>query len=154
MHALVSVLTRLLPRLLAVVAAARARPTPDWAAFPIDGHLVDAPVDHDDGPATRTATGTESSDGGLVSGTWESHAGRLDLCLPFDEWVHILEGEAIVTANGRTRTLRAGDAAFFAADLPMTWEIPSYVRKVWVHRHTRRPLPVRVAKRALASVRG
>jgi hypothetical protein len=31
--------------------------------------------------------------------------------------------------------LRAGDAALFRAGLSMTWDIPHYVRKVWVHRY-------------------
>ncbi len=76
----------------------------------------------------------ESLDGCFRSGLWESAAGRHVIKFDFDEWVHILEGEAHVTALGRTQILREDDVAFFRAGLDMTWMVPTYVRKVWVHR--------------------
>ena len=63
----------------------------------------------------------------------------------FDEWVHVLEGEAQVTVRGRTRTIKAGDVALFRAGLDMTWDVPKYIRKVWVHRYPRQSLVGRTA---------
>jgi uncharacterized cupin superfamily protein len=90
-----------------------------------------------------------SIDGSLATGEWTSGPGRHDLKLGFDEWVHILEGEAHVTVHGQTRTLRAGDVALFRVGLHMVWDVPRHVRKVWVHRSPRASL-VRHAARAVA----
>jgi uncharacterized cupin superfamily protein len=97
-------------------------------------------------PVTRAVNRAQTADGLLQSGVWEAGSGTQTFRFDFDEWVHILEGEAHVTAAGETRTLRAGDVALFRAHLEMTWEIPEYVRKVWVHRHRARPLS-RIARR-------
>lgn len=86
-------------------------------------------------PVTRWLPRMASPDGALASGVWDSTAGTHVLEFDFDEWIHILEGEAHVTVDGETHILRAGDAAFFHAGLPMTWVVPDYVRKVWVHRY-------------------
>lgn len=90
---------------------------------------------------TNTRRGFQSLDGRLASGEWESGRGQHDIKFDFDEWVYILEGAADVTAQGTTTTLRAGDAAMFRAGLSMSWNVPRYVRKVWVHRYSQ-PNPV------------
>lgn len=98
-------------------------------------------------PVTRGLERAQTADGLLLSGVWESGPGKQTFQFGFDEWVYILEGEAHVTAAGETRTLRRGDVALFRANLSMTWEIPAYVRKVWVHRHRAGALR-RIARRA------
>jgi uncharacterized cupin superfamily protein len=115
---------------------------------PSDGAVADEPWSRGPAvglPATRAKERAQTMDGLLRSGVWESGSGRQTFKFEFDEWVHILEGEAHVTAAGETRSLREGDVALFRAGLEMTWEIPEYVRKVWVHRHRRRLL-ARVAR--------
>jgi uncharacterized cupin superfamily protein len=86
-------------------------------------------------PWTHTLPRGKSLDNTLATGEWDSGPGRHVIKFDFDEWVHILEGEAHVTVQGQTHVLRAGDAAMFRAGLSMQWDIPSYVRKVWVHRY-------------------
>ncbi len=98
-----------------------------------------------DGPTTRTATAIESTDGGFRSGVWDSAAGQRDFLFPTDEWAYIVEGEAHVTAAGETRVLRVGDVFYTPAGERMTWVVPTYVRKVWVHR--RPPLTGRLVRK-------
>ena len=100
---------------------------------------------------TRSAASIESVDGGFRTGVWESGPGTTDYTHPTDEWAYILEGEASVTAAGRTHELRPGDVFFTPAGERMTWVVPAHIRKVWVHRRT--PLPGRI-RRKLAKVLG
>ncbi len=103
-------------------------------------------------PVTQTGTRIASSDGGLLSGVWESWAGTADYRFTVDEWAYILEGEAQVTAAGITHVLRAGDVFYTPAGERMTWLVPIYVRKVWVHR--RPPLIGRIRRKVARIVRG
>ena len=98
-----------------------------------------------DAPVTRSAARLESSEGGLRSGVWESTAGRKEYVFPVDEWAYILDGEAQVTASGVTHNLQAGDVFYTPAGEQMSWFVPNYVRKVWVHR--RPPLPGRIKRK-------
>jgi uncharacterized cupin superfamily protein len=100
-------------------------------------------------PMTFTRRHFGSIDGVLATGEWESEAGRHVIKFDFDEWVHVVEGEALVTVQGRTRLIKEGDVALFRAGLSMTWDVPSYIRKVWVHRY---PQPSLLA-RAFASAK-
>jgi uncharacterized cupin superfamily protein len=97
-------------------------------------------------PVTRSQLQLSAADGGLRTGVWDSKAGTRDYYFTSDEWAYILEGEAHVTAGGVTHTLRAGDVFFTPAGMPMTWVVPEYVRKVWVHR--RPPFHARLARKA------
>jgi uncharacterized cupin superfamily protein len=91
-------------------------------------------------PMTYSRRHFETIDGVLATGEWDSGPGRHVIKFHFDEWVHVLEGEAQVTVQGRTRTIKAGDVALFRAGLDMTWDVPKYIRKVWVHRYPRQTL--------------
>lgn len=75
------------------------------------------------------------SEGGTFKTTiWDCTAGKFLWHYREDETVHILEGECIITGmDGVSRTLRAGDAALFAAGDCLQWHVPHYVRKfaVW-----------------------
>ena len=46
--------------------------------------------------------------------------------------VQILEGEATVTADGRSVDLRAGDVVAFPTSVEQTWEIKSSLREFFV----------------------
>jgi uncharacterized cupin superfamily protein len=96
-------------------------------------------------PVTRSAVKVESPEGGLRSGVWEATSGRRDFVFTVDEWAYILEGEAHVTASGRTHVLQAGDVFYAPAGERMSWVVPTYVRKVWVHR--RPPLMGRIKRK-------
>jgi uncharacterized cupin superfamily protein len=97
--------------------------------------------------ATHTLPRVHTLDGAISSGEWDSGPAQHVIKFDFDEWVHVLEGEAHVTVQGVTRTIRAGDVALFRAGLSMTWDVPRYIRKVWVHRYPQ-PTPMELLGRA------
>lgn len=74
------------------------------------------------------------NDGAFKSGIWDSTAGVF--AGPMNdqiEFCHILEGEAcIVTPDGKSRTVRAGDAFVMDNGLQPVWHVESYVRKYYV----------------------
>ena len=96
-------------------------------------------------PATRSHCELVAADGGLRSGIWDSQAGTRSYDFSTDEWAYVLEGEAHVTADGVTHVLRAGDVFYAPAGMRMTWVVPEYVRKVWVHRQP--PLRGRIVRK-------
>jgi uncharacterized cupin superfamily protein len=91
-------------------------------------------------PVVRALERLASSDGCIASGVWDSTAGRHEFQFDFDEILYFIEGEVHVTASGRTYTFRAGDVAFVRAGVRMSWDVPRYIRKVWIHRYPRRAL--------------
>lgn len=86
-------------------------------------------------PLSRTVERLFTPDGKLASGVWDSSAGVHEFQFDFDEIIFFLEGEVRVTAGGETQTFRAGDVAMVPAGTHMKWDVPQYVRKVWVHRY-------------------
>jgi uncharacterized cupin superfamily protein len=100
-------------------------------------------------PVVRALECLASSDGCIASGVWESTAGKHEFRFDFDEILHFVEGEVHVTANGRTYTFRAGDVAFVRAGVQMSWDVPRYIRKVWIHRYSR----YAILRRALRKLR-
>jgi uncharacterized cupin superfamily protein len=102
----------------------------------------------------RSAVRQESRDGGLRSGIWDCAAGTATFRHTADEWAYILEGEVQVTAAGNVHHLKAGDVFYTPAGESMVWVVPTYVRKVWVHR--RPPIVGRIRRklgRMLANTR-
>lgn len=126
------------------VASRLSPPEPAMQCFSTLGHAT-GPAASEPSPevqegVSRSRRFLQSFDGKLASGLWETQAGTFTFAFGFDEWVHILEGEVHVTAGGVTRTLQANDVAFFPAGLKMTWNVPKFVRKVWIHRYPREGL--------------
>lgn len=74
------------------------------------------------------------NNGRFKSGMWDSTAGVFHG--PMDdqiEFCHILEGEArIETADGVSRTVKAGDAFVMDNGLQPIWHVQHYVRKHYV----------------------
>jgi hypothetical protein len=74
------------------------------------------------------APGTDRSSWTML---WDCTAGTFDWHYSFDETVHVIEGGVTVTdANGVSRTLKAGDMAFFPAGVSARWHVDHYIRKV------------------------
>jgi len=103
------------------------------------GDLPDMPIE----PSwiiegTPTARGTvlvQSADKLLSSGLWSCTAGKFRWEFSWDEFVHVLEGEATITEEGgESYTLRAGDTAHFPLGLSTHWHVPEYVRKAFTLR--------------------
>lgn len=86
-------------------------------------------------PTANAWTSAQSDDAKVTQGVWDCTAGKFNWEYTWDEFVMILEGEAIVTAlGGKPVTLRAGDFCYFPAGLKMEWYIPEYVKKTFVIR--------------------
>jgi uncharacterized cupin superfamily protein len=105
-----------------------------------DGAITSVPTNgaaNDGGPIVRALERLASTDGAIASGVWDSTAGKQDFQFDFDEVLYFLEGEVHVTADGKTYTFRAGDVAFVRAGTHMSWDVPHYIRKVWIHRYPR-----------------
>jgi uncharacterized cupin superfamily protein len=100
-------------------------------------------------PVVRALERLASADGCIASGVWDSTAGKHQFQFDFDEILYFIEGEVHITASGSTYTFRAGDVAFVRAGVQMSWDVPHYIRKVWVHRYPRRAL----LRRALRKLR-
>jgi len=120
-----------------------AAQAPGVLAFAIDGGLQPCGIGPESivagTPQARASVGAVSPDGLLRTGLWDCTAGVLDITFGCDEWAHILEGEVIVRSADRTHRLGPGDVALFCKGLPTQWEIPRYVKKLWVHRRSPRP---------------
>jgi hypothetical protein len=96
-------------------------------------------------PRSRSINVIASADGNFDCGVWDCTAGRFRIQYRSDELVHILEGEVTVHVGDRKHALAAGDVAYFPAGTAAEWDIPVYVRKLWVYRT---PSPSRVARLA------
>lgn len=108
------------------------------------GDLPDMPIEPSwilEGlPRARGAVLTQSPDKKVSTGLWECSAGRFQWTFGWDEFVHILEGEATIKPEGGAAiTLRPGDTAFFPVGLKTEWLVPLHVRKVFTVR-TAEPL--------------
>jgi len=82
-------------------------------------------------PKARSAMIFSSSDGSACTIVWDCTAGRFTWRYDIDETVCIVEGSVnIRDSHGATRTLCAGDVAFFPRGSVANWHIETYVRKV------------------------
>lgn len=74
------------------------------------------------------------ADGTFKSGMWDSTAGVFRGPMNDQiEFCHILEGEArIETADGTSRTVKAGDAFVMDNGLHPVWHVETYIRKYYV----------------------
>ncbi len=87
-------------------------------------------------PIAKAWTAAQSGDMKVIQGVWDCTAGKFNWEYTWDEFVMILEGEAIITpSGGKAVTLRAGDFCYFPAGLKMEWHIPKYVKKTFVIRN-------------------
>jgi hypothetical protein len=95
-----------------------------------------APADIEEGqPIAHGMTLSQSPDGQLSTGLWDCSAGKFRWTFWVDEVVHILEGDATVREeSGVVHELRPGSVAYFPLGLVARWEVPRYVRKLFVVR--------------------
>jgi uncharacterized cupin superfamily protein len=107
-------------------------------------------------PVARAVRVTESPDKALMAGLWDCTAGKFRWIYWFDEIVHIVEGEVRVDDGTRTHVLVPGSVAYFPSGLETVWEVPKYVKKMFILRAPRQSRLVRVAslaKRIIAIAR-
>lgn len=104
-------------------------------------------------PEARSCAQSASRDGAAHTAIWDCTAGTFRWYFGWDETVYILDGEVHVTdADGGTRTLRAGDVAYFRGGTWATWKIDTYLRKVAFMRRTL-PAPASLLYRASDAAR-
>lgn len=100
------------------------------ADFPIPADQITAGA-----PVARIWINAQSADLKVTQGVWDCTAGTFSWDYTWDEFMMILEGEAIITAySGAMTTLRAGDHAHFPLGLKASWHVPAYVKKTFVLR--------------------
>ncbi|MBC2885371.1 cupin domain-containing protein [Ochrobactrum sp. CM-21-5] len=144
----------------AVLAVARTMPNvfrkPSGPALISDNALEmalsPAPINPDwvlqGNPQARSCEQSASADCAAYTAIWDCTAGTFRWYFGWDETVYILEGEVHVTdADGGTRTLRAGDVAYFRGGTWAIWKIDTYLKKVAFMRRTL-PAPASFVYRA------
>jgi len=93
--------------------------------------LVDPPGEIPSGGAERSAF--TSADARFTTGLWERDPDTWSFERPYDEVALILEGDAdIVTDDGRTLTVGAGDVLVTPKGSAGTWVIRERIVKFWV----------------------
>jgi uncharacterized cupin superfamily protein len=81
-------------------------------------------------PVARSSELAASPDGDSFTCIWECTAGAFHWNFDCDETVHVLEGQVIVSWQGQSVTLVAGDTAYFPAGSRTLWKVDRYVRKI------------------------
>jgi uncharacterized cupin superfamily protein len=99
----------------------------------------------DGSPKTRSTTLGRAPDGNLSYNLWDCTAGTFRWWYRSDEIIHVLEGSATITPHGgQVRTVNAGDVVYFERGLVADWVVPSYIKKLAVHRSVEVSLRQRV----------
>lgn len=81
-------------------------------------------------PTMKTWVQHSSLDGSVISGTWEATPGTWHATYAFYEFVHLIEGQITITAEGAEPvTLRPGDAFVVEPGFKGTWKIEAPVKK-------------------------
>ena len=82
---------------------------------------------------TQTWNHWEGENNRLYCGIWESTPGKVKVDYSEWEFCHFIEGKAILTnEDGKSWTLRKGDAFIIPAGFKGTWETVKKVRKHYV----------------------
>ena len=81
-------------------------------------------------PEMKTWVMHTSDDGSMISGYWEATPGTYHATYTEYEFVHLIEGKIIITADNQSPvTVKAGDAFVVEGSFKGTWEIVESVRK-------------------------
>jgi uncharacterized cupin superfamily protein len=105
------------------------------SAVKLDDSPIPAAVITQGQPVAKTWVAAQSDDQLVTQGVWECTAGKFNWDYGWDEFVMVLEGEAIITPENRPSfALRVGDFGYFPLGLKVEWHVPSYIRKTFVIR--------------------
>jgi uncharacterized cupin superfamily protein len=108
-------------------------PIPDgeWPDWPLNPAWI-----RSGNPTARGTVTTQSADRRVTAGMWSVEPGSFDFIFPWDEFIHILDGEAEVTdvATGETIPVRAGWMAHFELGTRTRWNVTRKIRKYYVIR--------------------
>jgi uncharacterized protein len=82
-------------------------------------------------PVAHSCFLSESADKTATTWMWDCSAGRFNWYYDGDETIYVIEGKVTVRDHGGvTRSLNAGDTAFFPAGSSAEWTVDKYVRKI------------------------
>ena len=110
----------------------------------VTGTLPEMPLEESQitagSPVARGTVTFQTEDKKVSSGYWSCTPGEFDWEFTWDEFVHVLEGEVIITeAGGSSYTLKANDTAHFPLGLKTHWQVTKEIKKFFVVR-TSEPL--------------
>jgi uncharacterized protein len=95
------------------------------SAVKLDDSPIPAAVVTEGKPVAKTWVAAQSADQRVTQGVWECTAGKFNWDYAWDEFVIVLEGEAIITPeNGQPFTLHTGDFGYFPLGLRVAWHVP------------------------------
>jgi len=81
-------------------------------------------------PTMKTWVQHTSADGSVISGTWEATPGTWHATYDAYEFVHLMEGEIVITQDGgKPVTVKPGDGFVVEKGFAGTWKIVKPVRK-------------------------
>lgn len=81
-------------------------------------------------PTMKTWIEYTSPDESMITGCWEATPGTYHATYASWEFIHILEGEVVITPEGgEPQAYAAGDTAMLEADFVGTWEIKKTIFK-------------------------
>jgi uncharacterized cupin superfamily protein len=84
-------------------------------------------------PETRTWVHYEAPGGKLAAGQWEATPGKWRIAYHEWEYVVMLSGSCVITADdGTTLSAGPGDAFIIEPGFTGTWEVTEPMRKHWV----------------------
>ncbi len=96
-------------------------------------------------PKTNALDLGASPDGNLSFNLWDCSAGSFRWWYHSDEIIHVLEGSATITPQGKMpRTVKAGDVVYFPRGLVADWVVDNYIKKLAIHRSVQVSLRQRV----------
>jgi uncharacterized cupin superfamily protein len=126
---------------------------PSLAAFDADQPLGSAPIEPDwitaGNPQARNRVLSTASDGSAWTMLWDCSAGSFRWHYKFDETIHFLEGNALITCrDGLTRRFGAGDMLFCPAGSVAHWHVEDHVKKL-AFCHVPAPRLLRLPLKAL-----
>jgi uncharacterized protein len=105
------------------------------SAINLSGSPIPVTLISEGSPVGRIWIATQSPDLKVTQGVWDCTAGTWSWEYGWDEFVMILEGEAVISPkDGKPFTLRVGDFAHFPLGLEVEWHVPKYVKKTFVLR--------------------
>lgn len=86
-------------------------------------------------PTMRTWIEHQSEDGKYLTGYWEATPGSYRVKYEVDEFIHMFEGRATLTDNGKEpQTFVAGDTFLIEAGFDGFWKTEETVRKAFAIR--------------------
>ena len=112
--------------------ASRKIPTGEWPLWPNPS----IKFQDDRNPVPTGTIESQSRDKHVTSGMWSVEPSAFEITFPWDEFIHILEGEAVVEdlETGHSIVIKPGYIAHFELGCQTRWTVTKTIRKYYVIR--------------------